>query len=60
MERNLSKRIDYDKYITRLDTKSKGFNGWMFRDGRCGLCGGIFKLAGIRGHIYYAHFYERE
>lgn len=45
----------YEQFIISLDRKEEGFNGMMFRMARCKFCDGVFKRAGIRTHIKYAH-----
>lgn len=56
---NILKRYQESKYVKILTTFQEGFNKEKFREGECQLCGGIFKLAGIGGHLHYKHGVSR-
>uniref|UniRef100_A0AAT9JEF8 ORF4 n=1 Tax=Nitrosopumilaceae spindle-shaped virus TaxID=3065433 RepID=A0AAT9JEF8_9VIRU len=57
--KSILKRYQKSKYVKILTTFEKGFNDENFREGECQLCGGIFKLAGIGGHLHYKHGVKR-
>ena len=56
---NVLKRYDESKYVKILKEFSTGTTGMKFRKGECQLCGGVFKLAGIGGHLHYKHGVSR-
>ena len=53
------KKYQKSKYVRILESFDEGSTGMKFREGECLLCGGIFKLAGMGGHLHYKHGVSR-